>query len=262
MGNLIAFSGSKQSGKTTALNYLHGHVMLSHGLIKRFFIDEQGRLVVNAEYQDENNKRFERMGVFDLTQEDESFVNYAASTFWPLVKGYNFADPLKRICVGMFGLTKEQCYGTDEEKNSLTSMSWEDMPGIQCIDQTLDRYHPPGQMTAREFMQFFGTNICRRMNGGAHIDPTISQIKTEGSDLAVIGDCRFKNEIEAVHKEGGKVLYFTRNEESSDGHESEQASKNKDVCDVVIDNANMTIEEQNQLVIEQLCKWGILPRSL
>ena len=257
MGNLIALSGSKQSGKTTALNYLHGHVMLSHGLIKRFFIDEQGRLVVNAEYQDENNKRFERMGVFDLTQEDESFVNYAASTFWPLVKGYNFADPLKRICMGMFGLTKEQCYGTDEEKNSLTEILWDNVShdGQRGSDRD-------GYMTAREFMQFFGTNICRRMNSGAHIDPTISQIKTEGSDLAVIGDCRFKNEIEAVHKEGGKVLYFTRNEESSDGHESEQASKNKDVCDVVIDNANMTIEEQNQLVIEQLCKWGILPRSL
>lgn len=257
MGNLIAFSGKAQSGKTTTLNYLHGHVMLSHGLIKRFFIDEQGRLVVNAEYQDENNKRFERMGVFDLTQEDESFVNYAASTFWPLVKGYNFADPLKRICMGMFGLTKEQCYGTDEEKNSLTEILWDNVShdGQRGSDRD-------GYMTAREFMQFFGTNICRRINGGAHIDPTISQIKTEGSDLAVIGDCRFKNEIEAVHKEGGKVLYFTRNEESSDGHESEQASKNKDVCDAVIDNANMTIEEQNQLVIEQLCKWGILPRSL
>ena len=75
MGNLIAFSGSKQSGKTTALNYLNVHVMLSHGLIKRFLIAEQGRLVVNAEDYDENSKRYERMGIFVLTQADETFVN-------------------------------------------------------------------------------------------------------------------------------------------------------------------------------------------
>jgi hypothetical protein len=255
MGNLIALSGSKQSGKTTALNYLHGHVMLSHGIIKKFFIDEHGRLVVNAEYHGENNKKFERMGVFDLTQEDEAFITYAASTFWPLIKGYNFADPLKRICMGMFGLTKEQCHGTDDQKNSLTSMSWEDMPGIT------DGF-AAGPMTAREFMQFFGTNVCRKMNDGAHINPTIDQIKAEGAEVAAIGDCRFKNEIEAVHKEGGKVLYFTRNEGSSDGHESEQASKNKDVCDAIIDNANMGIEEQNESVIKHLYDWGILPRNL
>ena len=235
MSNIVAFAGAKQSGKTTSVNFLHGHEMKSHGFIKKFFVDEGGRLVVNAKYLDDNDKEFESMGVFDVFQDSQSFVDYASSTFWPFVRAYNFADPLKRMCMGLFGLTREQCYGTDEEKNSLTEIHWDDVShdGQRGSDRD-------GYMTAREFMQFFGTNICRRMNSGAHIDPTISQIKTEGSDLAVIGDCRFKNEIEAVHKEGGKVLYFTRNEESSDGHESEQASKNKDVCDVVIDNANKT----------------------
>jgi hypothetical protein len=238
--------------------------MLSHGIIKKFFIDEHGRLVVNAEYQDEHNKRFESMGVFDLTQDNESFNTYAANSFWPFIRGYNFADPLKRICMDMFGLTKEQCYGTDEEKNSLTPMFWEDMPGWtpDPACPVGNYYHRAGPMTAREFMQYFGTNMCRKMNNFAHISPTMRQIKAENPELAVIGDCRFKNEIEAVHKEGGKVLYFTRNEESSDAHESEQASKSKDMCDAIIDNANMNIEEQNQAVIEHLYDWGILPRNL
>ncbi len=32
-------------------------------------------------------------------------------------KIYNFADPLKQLCIDIFGLTYNQCYGTDEAKN-------------------------------------------------------------------------------------------------------------------------------------------------
>ena len=128
MSNIVAFAGAKQSGKTTSVNFLHGHEMKSHGFIKKFFVDEHGRLVVNAKYLDDNDKEFESMGVFDVFQDSQSFVDYASSTFWPFVRAYNFADPLKRMCIGLFGLTREQCYGTDEEKNSLTDILWDDIP--------------------------------------------------------------------------------------------------------------------------------------
>ena len=58
MSNIIAFAGAKQSGKTTSVNFLHGHEMKSNGFIKEFFIDEGGRLVVNAKYLDDNDKEF------------------------------------------------------------------------------------------------------------------------------------------------------------------------------------------------------------
>ena len=251
MSNIIAFAGAKQSGKTTSVNFLHGHEMKSHGFIKEFFIDEAGRLVVNAKYLDDNDKEFESMGVFDVFQESQTFADYASSTFWPFVKAYNFADPLKRLCISLFGLDREQCYGTDEQKNSLTDILWDN------ISQDSS-----GRMTAREFMQAFGTDICRKIKDDVWVSLCIKQIKDENPNLALIGDCRFKNEIDAVHEAGGKVIYFTRNSESSDGHDSEKASEYKDHYDCIIDNTNTSVEEQNKLVLDQIQAWGILPKYI
>ena len=257
MSNIIAFAGAKQSGKTTSVNFLHGHEMKSHGFIKKFFVDVDGRLVVNAIYLDDNDKEFESMGVFDVFQESKTFVDYAASTFWPFVKAYNFADPLKRMCMGLFGLDREQCYGTDEEKNSLTSIQWDNVShdGQRGLD-------PDGYMTAREFMQYFGTNICRKAKNNVWVDLCINQIKEENPNLALIGDCRFKNEIDVIQAAGGKVIYFTRNSENSDGHDSEKASEYKEHYDCIIDNTNIDIGEQNKLVLEQIQNWGILPKYI
>ena len=251
MSNIIAFAGAKQSGKTTSVNFLHGHEMKSHGFIKKFFIDEGGRLVVNAKYLDDNDKEFESMGVFDVFQESQTFADYASSTFWPFVKAYNFADPLKRLCISLFGLDREQCYGTDEQKNSLTDILWDNVSQDSS-----------GRMTAREFMQAFGTNICRSIKNDIWVSLCINQIKEENPNLALIGDCRFKNEIDAVHEAGGKVIYFTRNSETSDGHDSEKASEYKEHYDCIIDNTNIGVEEQNKLVLEQIQAWGILPKYI
>ena len=251
MSNIIAFAGAKQSGKTTSVNFLHGHEMKSHGFIKEFFIDEAGRLVVNAKYLDDNDKEFESMGVFDVFQESQTFADYASSTFWPFVKAYNFADPLKRLCISLFGLDREQCYGTDEQKNSLTDILWDNVSQDSS-----------GRMTAREFMQAFGTDICRKIKDDVWVSLCIKQIKDENPNLALIGDCRFKNEIDAVHEAGGKVIYFTRNSQSSDGHDSEKASEYKDHYDCIIDNTNTSVEEQNKLVLDQIQAWGILPKYI
>ena len=251
MSNIIAFAGAKQSGKTTSVNFLHGHEMKSNGFIKKFFIDEGGRLVVNAKYLDDNDKEFESMGVFDVFQESQTFADYASSTFWPFVKAYNFADPLKRLCIALFGLDREQCYGTDEQKNSLTDILWDNVSQDSS-----------GRMTAREFMQAFGTDICRKIKDDVWVSLCIKQIKDENPNLALIGDCRFKNEIDAVHEAGGKVIYFTRNSESSDGHDSEKASEYKEHYDCIIDNTNTSVEEQNKLVLEQIQAWGILPKYI
>ena len=189
MSNIVAFAGAKQSGKTTSVNFLHGHEMKSHGFIKKFFVDEGGRLVVNAKYLDDNDKEFESMGVFDIFQDSQTFADYAASTFWPFVRAYNFADPLKRMCVGLFGLTHEQCYGTDEEKNSLTDILWDNVShdGQRGSDRN-------GYMTAREFMQFFGTNICRKIKTiyGFLSALTRSKIKTPTWHSLATADSKMK----------------------------------------------------------------------
>ena len=283
MTNIVAIAGAKQSGKSTAVNYLHGYEMHRHGFIKEFDISPEGKLLVNALYKNEENKNYERIGIFELEQQNENFSTYASNTFWPFVRGFSFAKPLKDICVNLFGLSPEQAYGTDEQKNSLTKHQWADMPGVIIHDndeacaelfdpldthgaaghlffKKLGRYDEP-RMTGREFMQYAGTDVLRKMYGKVWTDYCLNDIDNMSPDLALISDCRFENEIHAIQEKEGKVIYLTRNE-TTGGHSSEKAGEYRELYDAIIDNANMNIQEQNEAIKEQLFSWGILPKSL
>jgi len=129
MPQFYVISGKKQSGKTTAANYIEGRTAIA--------------------------------------------------------KVVSFADPIKDFCENVLGLTHAQIYGTEEEKNSLTDIMWDKMPSDIRL-----RYSPPpvppkcntcghqeilytggihfgktGDMTAREVMQVFGTDMIRTYFG-------------------------------------------------------------------------------------------------
>lgn len=149
---------------------------------------------------------------------------------------YNFADPLKKMCIEIFGLTYNQCYGSDENKNEFVNCTWPDTETT---------------MTAREVMQYVGTNIFRKMQYNVWADATIRKIQDENLPLSLIADCRFPNEVEAVKKAGGLILKLNRNPYNS-SHESETAldedrydPKN---FDLVIDNTNIEIGEKNKII--------------
>ena len=55
-----------------------------------------------------------------------------------------------------------------------------------------------GPMTAREFMQFFGTDIMRNIYEPIWIKSTIKKIQREQSELAIIADVRFPNEADVI----------------------------------------------------------------
>lgn len=163
-------------------------------------------------------------------------------------KIYNFADPLKQdICMNILGLTECQCYGSDEQKNELVNCYWPETSK---------------PMTAREVMQYVGTDIFRKIQKNVWADATISKIKKEAYDLAVIADCRFPNEVEAVKNAGGMVIKLNRNIYDSD-HASETALDygNYDYknFDYVIDNQHIDINTQNTLINAFLQKKGLLP---
>lgn len=159
---------------------------------------------------------------------------------------YNFADPLKQdICMNILGLTYDQCYGNDDSKNTLTDIQWE------------NRF-----LTAREVMQFVGTDIFRKMKHNVWADATIQRIKKDNPKLAIIADCRFPNEVEAVKSVGGIVIKLTRNPFDS-SHESETALDGQNYSptnfDLIITNHLLTISHQNDVVYKFLKKKGILP---
>jgi hypothetical protein len=169
------------------------------------------------------------------------------TTLFPegVVKVYNFADPLKQdICMNILGLTYEQCYGDDDQKNILTEIEWEG-----------------SKLTAREVMQFIGTDIFRKMKNDVWASATLNRIKQESPKLAVIADCRFPNEVNAIKDVGGMVIKLTRNPFDSD-HSSEIALDYKNYdhrnFDLIITNHFMSINHQNNVIYKYLRKKGLL----
>jgi hypothetical protein len=173
--------------------------------------------------------------------------------------------------VNVFGIPTEHIYGTNEQKNSLTKFKWEDMPlphprnektGNRIGSDTLKVPNIPrtGYMTAREFMQYFGSQIGREIYNEVWSDKTLNDIEKSQSGISLIDDLRFPHEVDAVHAKGGKVLWLARKVHPEDTHDSETAldPENFDWSkfDKVIDNQNMTIEQLTDEVYKALVEFG------
>ena len=261
--HILGLSGVKQSGKTTTTNFIYGYQMRYHEVVEKFLMDEDGNLVVNTFIIDDDGERVDGVGTLDIERRDPEFYEFASQMIWPYVKSFSFAEPLKSIAIQLFGLTEAQCFGTDEDKNTSTDIQWDVAYGLDCdgTDDNGNRWSDAvGTMTAREFLQFFGTNVCREIKDNVWVDVCINQIKRSGTQLAIIPDCRFKNEVEAIKESGRKVIRFTR-QPHVDLHPSETALDDYDKFDVVIDNENMTIDETNIKVMEILREWGWLKKK-
>ncbi|MAF25453.1 hypothetical protein CL634_07755 [bacterium] len=251
--HILGLSGVKQSGKTTTANFIHGYQMRYNEVIEKFLMDEEGNLIVNTFTTDDDGERVDGVGVLDINRRDIEFIEFASQMIWPYVRSFSFAEPLKSIAIQLFGLTEAQCFGTEEEKNTPINIKWEDVP-------TGGASYSEGFMTAREFLQYFGTDVCRKIKDDVWVSLCINQIKLSGTQLAIIPDCRFKNEAEAIKEAGGKVIRFTRRPHE-DSHASETDLDNYDKFDAVIDNANRNIDETNMKVMEVLREWGWLEKK-
>jgi hypothetical protein len=288
MSKIIAFSGRKQAGKGSCTNYILGLGLIASGAVKQFRVDDEGQLVVPV--ADESNVETTGLGIIDRFRRDEEFTLWAEDMLWPIVKNYSFADKLKEIAIEMFGLSPEQVYGTDDEKNTLTDINWEDIPGVlatisqiewqgyldalaeyqnitegftfhKYLFQDMSKFniHLPGKMTGREFLQVFGTDIMRRINPDVHVNGCMTQIAKDSPEIAVIEDIRFPNEVEAVQRAGGKVVRLLRAPyKSKDEHESESALDDYEGFDAVVDNTDINITETNKVIWNILVKWEFI----
>lgn len=249
---ILGISGKKQSGKTTSGNFIASVFMANLGLCQKIRLNDSGQLVISDLM---GNDSYE--GVFDLSQAEaltsktDYIVQQALNKLNPYVRLYSFADPLKQnICMDLLGLTYDQCYGTDEQKNTLTSIKWKDIPGI--ISDSDD------YMTAREVMEIIGTGIFRKIKSDVWVEATINKIKRDKPELAIILDCRFPNEIEAISAINGKTIRLTRDPyNSNSAPEKALDSDNYDWSkfNFIIDNKDMNIYDQCleiQKVLQQI----------
>jgi hypothetical protein len=224
-------------------------------------------------------------------------TSYNCMKLWlPDAQEFAFAEPLKRMCVDILGISEKQAFGSDDDKNSVVPhLLWENFPapawrlpdGTTFMEsteippkenivewlgsKTLMRFwegegpepeRKTGPMTAREVMQYWGSEIFRRAYSNVWADACIRKIRASACDIAVITDCRFENELQTVQSAGGKVIKLTRNIFPDDKHPSETAfdPENFDQSrfDVVIDNQNMDVSEQCEVLYGTLRRWGLV----
>ena len=248
--NIIGISGKKQAGKNTVANILHGFVLKDIDAINDWDINDKGQLMVDT--KDERG-----WGEFDVTRKDNAFVQYADENMWPFIKLYSFADTVKWMCTDLFDIPYDSVWGTDEQKNQLQEhLRWENMPRFQNmnlmvkmpIDARKSWGWKEGPMTSREFMQFFGTDIMRKIYEPIWTSNTIKRIESEQSELAIVADVRFPNEAKAIENAGGTVLRLTRSLHD-DTHSSEVALDDYafthyiDNKDTSIENLKVTAKE-------------------
>lgn len=199
MTQILAFSGRKQSGKTTSGEFIQN--LISSGSIG-------------------------------------SPITYGL---------YSFADPLKKnICMDLLGLTEQQCYGSDDDKNSLTSIRWRDMPDYHGSSNDTNIF-----MTARQVMEFVGTHIFRKIKQDIWVDATIRQIKKDNYDLAIILDTRFPDEVDAILNVGGYVVRLCRDQFNSLAEPEVALDQHRydwSKFSLIVDNQNMTLEEKNNML--------------
>ena len=222
MTKILGFAGKKQSGKNTCCNFLQMLKFHEYGVCKNASLNEQGQILVSDLFG-------EKVSGSDWIPLTEEYVDISQllESFRPC-KIYAFADVLKEFTVDVLGLEYNQVYGTNEEKNSATHLLWENMP----------TGNNKGPMTGREVLQYFGSDICRKMYEDIWFDACIRRIRKDNPELALISDVRFSNEITGVQKEGGIVFGLPRDiVNGKDTHSSEQVDLS--LCDYVLPEGNI-----------------------
>lgn len=142
----------------------------------------------------------------------------------------SFAEPLKRMCVEILGISNEGAYGTNEQKNSLCHIQWDGFPEeirlkyadlfILARDGVQDPLPRTGPMTNREVMQVIGTDIFRAIHNNVWAQAPFNK-DWQGIDVVILSDCRFPNEKTVTEDAGGLIIRLERKTGLEDNHPSE-----------------------------------------
>lgn len=162
---------------------------------------------------------------------------------------FSFANPLKKFLEEAFGINPRNLWGTNDQKNEFIHIRWEDVP---------ENKGRSGQMTCREFMQYFGTDICRRMYPDCWASATLKNIVNSDAKYAFISDGRFPNEIDHFYNldrnEFDVIVIRLNRNILNQTHISETALDDYDFAKwanfILIENQNMTLEEKNKYLKE------------
>ena len=239
MTQILGFAGKKQSGKNTACNYIVALKLAELGISKNTRLTERGLIEVTDVFGETiSGKEW-----FSFTDKNLNVDKLFDDSLGKFVRIYGLADTLKDLCINILGLEYNQAYGTDEEKNSNTGIEWGNLPHHNDKIKTT-------KMTAREVLQYVGTDIFRKLDPDVWIKSLLRKIEKDKPEVALVCDVRFKNEISCLQKRGGFILGLTRDKyREADQHSSEkEIEEGFSLCDSIIDNKDMDITEQLKMI--------------
>jgi len=163
------------------------------------------------------------------------------------VESIALADPIKEAAMAIFGFSQEQLWGPSERRSesysidrdkalmnlyAYTSKLYADFPELpndllfQWFDSVVEG--GPETKTARHILQSFGTELGRKVNRNIWIDYALRKSEKSlgnGTDLMLIRDGRFRNEVLAVRKAGGFVVNIRDPRQSSVGSHSSESEQ-------------------------------------
>lgn len=153
-----------------------------------------------------------------------------------------FADPMRVFLADMYGWPKDLLF-TDDKDNETVPLTWEELsPSLTC--QFPDK---TGELTKRELLQVFGTNVIRwcwdKDMWANH--PFLKYNHFRG--IVLISDLRFQNEAEACHRFGGINIKIVRDTGLTDDHPSENQEISEDLFDYVI-HAKQGVDEYKRQI--------------
>lgn len=158
------------------------------------------------------------------------------------------AGQLRKAVHMLFGI---EVSTYEQDKTRLTHLEWEN------FDEFYQGERRHGQMTKREVLQIFGTNVMRKIYPDVwcralEYEILNGDVYTDDYKVVFVSDIRFPNEIKFVLDSPhwtGRVIRLTRNV-FDDQHISETALDDArfwtDDRSIIIDNANMNLDHSIQ----------------
>lgn len=273
--HIVAFAGKKESGKDTTARFLTGIKLCQAGLIDAFQLDEEGNLFVPIEPPADAPDDYEvQFGQLKLDPGRNNGLHlYLAGNVWPFAHKICFADPLKEILLDIFNVPEEALYGTNEQKNAKLRYDKNQLPRLsgfdadylttqaRCDSLVVSQQDSDSTVTVRSFMQYLGTEVFRKIDDTVWVDTLLRRLEESQTELAIVTDARFPNEIKALKDAGAIIIHLKRNVHGDkDRHTSETLLDTIDpaLYDLEVDNGNLTVKETNELIEAFLIERGVL----
>ena len=82
---ILAFAGSKQSGKNTCTNFLHGYQLRAQRVVDDFAITDDGSLVIGTKIINADGEAETGKAILDVSRTDAEFSEWASyNIYWSI----------------------------------------------------------------------------------------------------------------------------------------------------------------------------------